>query len=333
MFQGFVNAAWRRPSASDCSNRSWSACAVSIARRARGQRSATMRSISIPFIKVPGYEADDIIATLVTQALADETSGLEVLILTGDRDSIQLVTDRSTVLYPMRGVSDLSRMTPAFVEDKYGVPPHRYPELAAIVGEQSDNLPGVPGVGEKTAGRLVADYGSLEGIYHHLTEHTPKLRQSLEENRDQVFLNRELSRLVDDLEVESDPEAFRLQPWDPQETRRVFDGLAFRPLNTNTAAAGYTFKEARVDYAAFPRDGFANVGYKTTGGAGGPVVTVTDAASLNNYVNQLGPYIVQVQGTINLGAANFPVGANKPLLGLGTDATLEEPASSEEEPE
>jgi pectate lyase len=101
-----------------------------------------------------------------------------------------------------------------------------------------------------------------------------------------------------------------------------FDGIALRPLTTNNAAAGYTFKEARIDYAAFPHDGFANVDYKTIGGAGGPVVTVTDAASLSNYLNQPGPYIVQVAGTINLGAANFPVGANKTIIGLGTDATL-----------
>ena len=100
-------------------------------------------TFSIPHITAEGYEADDIIATLVTQALADETAEMEVLILTGDRDSIQLVTDRSTVLYPMRGVSDLARMTPTVRRDKYGVPPQRYPELAAIVGETSDNLPGV----------------------------------------------------------------------------------------------------------------------------------------------------------------------------------------------
>ena len=109
---------------------------------------------------------------------------------------------------------------------------------------------------------------------------------------------------------------------DSSATNFSFDGLALRPLNTNTAAAGYTFLEARVDYAAIPRDGFANVGYSTIGGAGGPVVTVTDAASLSNYLNQPGRYIVQVKGTINLGADNFPVGANKTIIGLGTDATL-----------
>jgi pectate lyase len=109
---------------------------------------------------------------------------------------------------------------------------------------------------------------------------------------------------------------------DSSVTNFSFDGFALRPLNTNTAAASYTFLEARIDYAAIPRDGFANVGYTTTGGAGGPVVTVTEATSLSNYLNQPGPCLVQVQGTINLGADNFPVGANKTLIGLGTDSTL-----------
>ncbi len=98
-------------------------------------------ALRIPFLKKPGFEADDIIATLTTQALAD---GMEVLILSGDRDAFQLVTDDATLLYPMRGVSEMARMTPAAVEAKYGVPPWQYPELAAIVGETSDNLPGRP---------------------------------------------------------------------------------------------------------------------------------------------------------------------------------------------
>jgi pectate lyase len=105
-------------------------------------------------------------------------------------------------------------------------------------------------------------------------------------------------------------------------TNFSFDGIALRPLNTNTAAAGYTFKKVRVEYVPIPTDGFANVGFTTTGGAGGPVVTVTDATSLSNYLNQAGRYVVQVKGTINLGAADFPVGANKTIIGLGTNATL-----------
>src|SRR5690606_4163106 len=103
------------------------------------------------------YEADDIIATWATRAVTDDGID-EVLICTGDRDALQLVNDKVTVLYPRKGVSDLARMTPAAVEEKYGVTPSRYPELAALVGESSDNLPGVPGVGPKTAAKWLAAY-------------------------------------------------------------------------------------------------------------------------------------------------------------------------------
>ncbi|MGA8257319.1 MAG: 5'-3' exonuclease H3TH domain-containing protein, partial [Nocardioides sp.] len=133
-------------------------------------------ALRIPFLKKPGYEADDITATLVTQALADD---MDVLILTGDRDSLQLVTEHSTVLYPMRGVSDLARMTPAAVEEKYGVPPARYPELAAIVGETSDNLPGVPGVGPGFAARWINQYDGLDNVITHADEITGKKGEAL----------------------------------------------------------------------------------------------------------------------------------------------------------
>ena len=132
-------------------------------------------ALRIPFLKKDGYEADDIIATLVTQALED--AEMEVLILTGDRDSLQLVTDRSTVLYPMRGVSDLARMTPAAVEDKYGVPPSRYPELAAIVGETSDNLPGVPGRGPGLRGQVD------QPVRRPRQRHHPRRRDHRQEGR------------------------------------------------------------------------------------------------------------------------------------------------------
>ena len=118
-------------------------------------------ALAIPHLELEGYEADDIIATLATEAARE---GLEVLILTGDRDSLQLVTETCTVLYPMRGVSELARMTPEAVEAKYGVPPARYPELAALVGETSDNLPGVPGVGQGYAAKWINQYDGLDNV-------------------------------------------------------------------------------------------------------------------------------------------------------------------------
>nr|WP_246390040.1 DNA polymerase I [Nocardioides soli] len=185
-------------------------------------------ALNIPFLKKDGYEADDIIATLVTQALDDPE--MEVLILTGDRDSLQLVTDRSTVLYPMRGVSDLARMTPAAVEEKYGVPPARYPELAAIVGETSDNLPGVPGVGQGFAARWINQYDGLDNVIAHADEITGKKGEALREHLGDVIRNRQLNALVRDLPLDKAPADLAVRPWDRQEVHTLFDGLEFRVL-------------------------------------------------------------------------------------------------------
>jgi len=184
-------------------------------------------ALRIPFLKKEGYEADDIIATLVTQALAE---GLDVLILTGDRDSLQLVTEHSTVLYPMRGVSDLSRMTPDAVEAKYGVPPHRYPELAALVGEDSDNLPGVPGVGPKTAAKWITQYDGLDNVITHADEIKGKAGDNLRAHLGDVIRNRRLNALVRDLELEQHPGELAIRPWDRQEVHTLFDSLEFRVL-------------------------------------------------------------------------------------------------------
>ena len=172
-----------------------------------------------------GYEADDIIATLTTQALG---AGMEVLILTGDRDSLQLVTDDATVLYPMRGVSDLARMTPAAVEAKYGVPPARYPELAAIVGETSDNLPGVPGVGAGFAAKWINQYDGLDNVIAHAEEITGKKGEALREHLDDVIRNRRLNALVCDLPLDLEPGDLGLTEWDRQGALELLDELEFR---------------------------------------------------------------------------------------------------------
>jgi DNA polymerase-1 len=172
-----------------------------------------------------GYEADDIIATLTTEALAQ---GMEVLILSGDRDSLQLVTDDSTVLYPMRGVSDLARMTPQAVEAKYGVPPARYPELAAIVGETSDNLPGVPGVGAGFAAKWINQFDGLDNVIAHAEEITGKKGEALREHLDDVIRNRRLNALVCDLPLELGPADLGLGEWDRQPALELLDELEFR---------------------------------------------------------------------------------------------------------
>jgi len=135
-------------------------------------------ALRIPYIEVDGFEADDVLATLTTAAI--DVAGIdEVLICSGDRDAFQLVNDQVTVLYPVKGVSELARMTPATVEAKYGLPPRLYSDLAALVGESSDNLPGVPGVGPKTAAKWIQQYGDLTGVVAHVGEINGKAGESL----------------------------------------------------------------------------------------------------------------------------------------------------------
>ncbi len=182
-------------------------------------------TFAIRHLDYEGFEADDIIATLVTQALAD---GFEVLILTGDRDSLQLVTEHSTVLYPMRGVSDLARMTPEAVEAKYAVPPHRYPELAALVGEDSDNLPGIPGVGPKTAAKWIATYDGLDNVINRADEVGGKAGENLRAHLDDVIRNRRLNALVRDLPLELTLADLPRSEWDRQAALAMLDELEFR---------------------------------------------------------------------------------------------------------
>ncbi len=189
-------------------------------------------ALNIPFLKKDGFEADDIIATLVTRALAEGSGIDDVLILTGDRDSLQLVTERSTVLYPMRGVSDLARMTPEAVETKYGVPPARYPELAALVGETSDNLPGIPGVGPGYAAKWINTYDGLDNVITHADQITGKKGEALRAHLGDVLRNRRLNALVTDLELELGPADLAKRPWDRQQVHDLFDSLEFQVLRT-----------------------------------------------------------------------------------------------------
>lgn len=185
-------------------------------------------ALRISYVEMPGYEADDIIATLTAQARAADFD--EVLICSGDRDAIQLIDERVTLLYPRKGVSDLARMTPAAVQEKYGVPPQRYSDLAAMVGETSDNLPGVPGVGPKTAAKWINQYGDLTGVVDHVGEIKGKAGESLREHLDGVLRNRHLNQLLGDLELPLEVDTLERQGWDREEVHTVFDGLEFRVL-------------------------------------------------------------------------------------------------------
>jgi DNA polymerase-1 len=186
-----------------------------------------LAALRVPVLEKEGYEADDVLATLTRGA---RRAGFEVLISSGDRDALQLVEEHVTVLYPIRGVSELIRMTPEAVQARYGVPPNRYSDLAALVGEDSDNLPGVPGVGPKTAAKWLNLYGDLDGIVAHAPAIKGKAGESLRAHLDGVLRNRRLNQLVDDLDLPLGVGGLKLPSWDREEVHRVFDGLEFRVL-------------------------------------------------------------------------------------------------------
>ena len=174
-----------------------------------------------------GFEADDILATLAHRA---SQQGATVLVVSGDRDSFQTVTDSVTVLYPGTGPGDLRRMTPEAVEAKYGVPPHRYPEIAAIVGETSDNLPGVPGVGPKTAAQWINKYDGLDNLLARADEIGGKRGAALREHMDDVVRNRRLNRLLTDMDLEVTPADLARRATDVAAIDRLFDSLEFGRL-------------------------------------------------------------------------------------------------------
>jgi DNA polymerase-1 len=185
-------------------------------------------TLRIPVLEIEGVEADDVIATLATRAAASAT---DVVVVTGDRDAFQLVSDpHIRVLYNRRGVSDYARYDEAGIFERTGVTPGQYPEYAALRGDPSDNLPGVPGIGEKTAAKLIATYGSVEGILAHLDELPPKQRENLAAMRDRVRLNREMSILRRDCEVGGLAAELRQGAFDREAVRQLFDQLEFRTL-------------------------------------------------------------------------------------------------------
>ena len=197
-----------------------------------------------------GFEADDILATLAYRAGHE---GSTVLVVSGDRDSFQTVTDNVTVLYPGTGPGDLRRMTPQAVEDKYGVPPHRYPEIAAIVGETSDNLPGVPGVGPKTAAQWINKFDGLDNLLARADEIGGKRGAALREHMDDVLRNRRLNRLLTDMDLEVSLSDLARRPTDIAAVDRLFDSLEFGRLRTKVReVAGIGMGEGPVDETREP---------------------------------------------------------------------------------
>lgn len=186
-----------------------------------------MAAMNIPTISVDGFEADDIIATLSVQG---ESAGWDVLVVSGDRDAFQLITDKVLVLYPKKGISDIPPMDAAAVEAKYLVPPNRYSDLAALVGETADNLPGVPGVGPKTAAKWINLYGGLEGVLANLDAIGGKVGESLRAHVDDVRRNRRLNHLLRDMELPVALEDTVLRSPDREAVEELFDALQFNTL-------------------------------------------------------------------------------------------------------
>ena len=186
-----------------------------------------VKAFGITQFEVEGYEADDILATITKRA---EKEGAEVFICTGDRDSFQLVNDKTTVLYPKRGVSDLARMTPDAVQEKYGMSPAQYPDFAALRGDPSDNLPSIPGVGEKTAAKWVVEYGSLQELLSNVDKVGGKVGQALRDSIDNVIRNRELTQLVAEVPLDLSIDALAWSGVDENLTNPLFDRLEFKTL-------------------------------------------------------------------------------------------------------
>jgi DNA polymerase-1 len=214
--------------------------------------------LAVPVVALEGFEADDVIATLSRQAARD---GLDVLVVTGDRDAFQLVDERITVLYPRKGVSDLARMTPDAVEERYGIRPDQYADFAALRGDPSDNLPGIPGVGEKTAAKWIAAFGSVGALVDRADEVPGKAGQALRDHAPSVLLNRRLTQLVDDAPVGLGTDALRRAEVDRGAVDALFDRLEFRVLrdrlNAVTGATAPVDPDGAPDTAPIDGSGAA----------------------------------------------------------------------------
>ncbi|MDH6536695.1 DNA polymerase I [Aurantimicrobium minutum] len=193
-----------------------------------------LHAMGITTITKEDFEADDILATLAAQGSAQD---FKVLVVSGDRDTIQLIDDNVTLLYPSKqGVSELTRYDAAKVFERYGIQPHQYPEIAALVGETSDNLPGIPKVGEKTAVKWINEYGSLEEILRRADEIGGKVGESLREFKENAIRNRRLNRLIPDVDLPVGPADLERLPFDSEAVKEVFGRLEFKSLLTRVLA-------------------------------------------------------------------------------------------------
>src|SRR5262249_15606 len=212
-------------------------------------------ALGVPRLSVAGYEADDLIATLATQA---SERGMDVLIVSGDRDVLQLVSDHVTVLMTRRGISDMTRFTPAAVHEKYGLTPAQYPDYAALRGDPSDNLPGIPGVGETAAAKWVAEYGSLQDLVDKVDQVKGRAGDNLRENLGNVLRNRQLTELTRNVPLDVGPAELVPVPWSRDQIHQLFDTLQFRVLRDRLYATlpNGIIEQVTVPSPAGPEAGF-----------------------------------------------------------------------------
>lgn len=185
------------------------------------------QAFGVPVFEVEGFEADDLIATLARQA---EEAGFDVLVVTGDLDLLQIASDRTKVLVTSRGLTDTTLYDAQRVRERFGIAPHQLPDLKALRGDPTDNLPGVPGIGEVTAARLLAQFGTVEALLARLEEVPPNLRERLERVRDQILRGKELATLVRDVPIKPEWESLRIRPPDRERLRALFRALEFKSL-------------------------------------------------------------------------------------------------------
>jgi DNA polymerase-1 len=236
--------------------------------------------LHIPVIRMAGHEADDAIGTLATQASAQ---GFDVVIVTADRDFFQLVRERDGeagaigVLFNRRGISEIDRMDPAAVEAKYGVTPAQYLDFVALKGDTSDNIPGVPGVGEKTAAKLVQTFGSVEELLAHTDQLKGKQKENVEAAADRLALNKQLARIVIDVDLDVTPDDCVMGAYDPEQVRGLFTSLEFRSLLDRLYEATGSMKPvAEVAELDLRQVSVGQVGTALAGGAAAVVLRLDD---------------------------------------------------------
>ncbi|MFM8621691.1 MAG: DNA polymerase I [Candidatus Nanopelagicaceae bacterium] len=205
-----------------------------------------LKAMQINEYSLEGYEADDLLATISREAVAD---GFEVFICTGDRDSFQLVTEQITVLYPKKGVSEMARMTPDAVVEKYGLTPEQYPDFAALRGDPSDNLPSIPGVGEKTAAKWIVEFGSLKNLIAKIDEVSGKVGDSLRANIDSVLRNHELTHLVSNVPIKYALSDLSWESFDADQLRTIFSKLEFKSLLAKLPAKAETSPTLDIQFS------------------------------------------------------------------------------------